>query len=119
MVEAVSQHTLTVLNGPTILKGESLSDALDCSDGDVVRLTMPADWTDADISFAISSDDIGYNNLHAADGKEIVVAVHAGTAVVVPVDIARAVGYLKIRSGTSDRPVPQEQQRTFAVAVRA
>ena len=49
---------IQVLNGPTIAAGDSLSDGLDCSGGKIVKITMPADWTFADITFQTSSDGI-------------------------------------------------------------
>lgn len=109
---------LTILNGPIIAAGESLSAALDCTSGDLVRITMPADWTySGGITFQISSDGQFFNDLYNRDGSEIKVAVVPGAALVVPVDIMRAVAFVKFRSGTVNNPVPQPVQRQFAVAV--
>jgi hypothetical protein len=108
---------LVVLNGPAIEAGESLSDALDCTGGRVVRLTMASQWNSAPITFQISSDGEGYNNLHHANGKEIVVEVVPGAAVLVSADMAAGLAFLKIRSGTSAAPVSQRDRRQFAVAI--
>jgi hypothetical protein len=55
---------LQVLNGPVIEAGESLSDALDCTSGSIIRLTMPAQWSpQAVLTFSISSDGNGFNDL--------------------------------------------------------
>ena len=110
---------LTVLNGPIIEAGESLSAGLDCTAGNIVRLTMPAAWSGANLSFQISSDGNGYNDLVTMDGKEIVIPVVPGSAVVVaPLsDFLKAVAFLKLRSGTRSWPVPQAARREFAVAV--
>ena len=110
---------LTVLNGPIIEAGESLSAGLDCTAGNIVRLTMPAAWSGANLSFQISSDGSFYNDLFTIDGREIVVPVVAGSAIVVaPLsDYLKAVAFLKVRSGTRQWPVPQAEQRAFAVAV--
>jgi hypothetical protein len=111
--------SLVVLNGPIIEAGESLSAGLDCTAGTIVRLTMPAAWSGANLSFQISSDGAGYNDLFTIDGREIVIPVVAGTAVVVaPLsDYLKAVAFLKVRSGSRTWPVSQAEQRDFAVAI--
>lgn len=110
---------LIVLNGPIIAAGQSLSDGLDCTDGDIVRITMPSTWTGANLTFQISSDGAGYNDLYRADGTEVVIPVVPGTAVVVAGlgDILKAFAWLKVRSGTRQFPVVQAAQRDFAVAI--
>jgi hypothetical protein len=112
---------LQVLNGPVIEAGQSLSAGLDCSAGTIIRLTMPAalTWTPANISFAISSDGNGYNDLFTIDGREIVIPCIAGTAVVVaPLsDYLKAVAWLQIRSGARNFPVIQANRVEFAIAL--
>lgn len=110
--------TLQVLNGPRILAGESLSDVLDCSAGEPVRITMPPDWTNASLSFQISTDGLFFNDLFDSNGYEIMAHVVPGGAVVVPMDVARVVTFLKIRSGSRASPVPQDANRDFAVAIK-
>jgi hypothetical protein len=110
---------LSVLNGPTIQAGESLSDGLDCTSGSIVRLTMPPEWTPANLTLQISSDGNFYNDLVDMDGKHIVLTVVPGSAVVVaPLsDYLKAVPFLKMRSGTPAHPVKQADRRDFAIAV--
>jgi hypothetical protein len=108
---------LVVLNGPIIAAGESLSDAVDCSAGLPVRITMPAEWTSAGLSFQISSDGNFYNDCFDAIGHEMVLAVIPGTAVPIPEHWGRMMGWIKIRSGPRDNPVVQEAQRDFAIAI--
>jgi hypothetical protein len=110
---------LTVLNGPTIPAGESLSDSLDCSAGDIVRITMPKEWDNAAITFQASTDDVGYNDLYGPDGQELRVATKAGVGILLDVSRTLAVAFLKIRSGSADEPVPQTEQRTFAVTIKS
>jgi len=111
--------TLQVLAGPVIHEGESLSDPLDCTAGAIVRLTMPHDWTPANLTFQISTDGVGFNDLVTFDGKPVTIAVVAGSAVVVaPLsDYLKAVAHLKVRSGTRDHPVKQAERREFAIAI--
>jgi hypothetical protein len=111
--------SLTVLNGPTIQAGESLSDGLDCTGGAIVRLTMSRLWTAANLTFQISSDGDQYNDLVGFDGQEITLPVVPGSAVVVAplADYLRAVAFLKVRSGSAKHPVVQEDLRNFAVTI--
>lgn len=108
--------TITVLIGPVIAQGEALSEGLDCSAGQIVKITMPADWTTADLTFQTSSDGQGYNDIYQADGNELKCTVRAGTAIV---GLGLAKGWIKFRSGTSEQPVVQPARREFAVAVEA
>lgn len=110
---------LQVLNGPFIQAGESLSDAIDCSAGELVRLTMPGAWTDAaPLTFQISTDGVFYNDLFTLDGYEVTLpAVVPGAAVLVSHDVGRAIAFIRFRSGTRAAPVPQQDLREFAVAV--
>jgi hypothetical protein len=107
-----------VINGPTIEAGESLSDAIDLSAGRIVRLTTPAGWTGANLTFQVSSDGFGYNDLY--DGDELV-HVPCGPSRAVVINnpaFVESIAFLKIRSGTAANPVPQEERREFAVAIK-
>src|SRR5262245_3630982 len=104
---------LTVVNGPTIGAGQTLSDVVDCTGGQLVRITMPSDWTPAMLSFQLSSDDIGYNDLYDIHGKLVAIEVIPGSAVLVPELLGNAAAFLKFRSSA-----PQAEQRTFAVAIK-
>ena len=109
---------LTVLNGPIIRAGESLSDPVDCTAGTIVRLTMPATWNGGNITFAISSDGGFFNDLFDHDGNEFTMRVTKGAAIPLAFDgLTRCMAHVKIRSGTRDHPVVQEQQRDFAIAI--
>jgi hypothetical protein len=109
---------LTVLNGPIIQAGESLSNSVDCTGGTIVRLTMPATWGGGNITFAISSDDGGYNDVFTPDGVEFTMRVTPGAAIPIAFDgLTRCAAFVKIRSGTRDHPVVQTAQRDFAIAL--
>jgi hypothetical protein len=60
---------LQVINGPVIAAGESLSEGVDLAGGQLVRITAPADWDGSNLSFQISSDGNGYNDLYTARGR--------------------------------------------------
>jgi hypothetical protein len=105
---------IEILNGPVIEAGQSLSDGLDCSAGEIVKLTMPSDWTFAEITFQTSSDGQGYNDIMRPNGTEVMCTVFESTAII---GLGLVRGFLKIRSGTRDRPVVQAERRQFAVAI--
>src|SRR6478609_5298399 len=58
---------LTIVDGPTIAAGESLSDGADCTGGSIVRVTIPQEYTPANLTFQASSDGSFYNDLYDAD----------------------------------------------------
>jgi len=107
---------LQVHDGPVIEAGESLSDVVEVN-GSLARLTMPAAWTSAQLTFQVSSDGETFNDLCDFHGDEIAINVREGAAVIVPEDIARGFTSLKLRSGTSDYPINQAERREFSVAV--
>jgi hypothetical protein len=108
---------LTWINGPIIPAGESLSDPVDLTGGSLLRITMPKTWTSAEVTFQISTDGDDYNDLHGYDGGEVSLPVTAGTAVLLPPDLMRGIGFIRFRSGSSSNPTPQPEQRNFALTV--
>jgi len=109
---------LKVLEGPTIAAGESLSDVLDCTGGQIVRVTMPAHWDDAPLTFQISTDGQFFNDLFGLDGYEISIdEVVLGSAVLIPEDVGRAIAFIRFRSGSRAEAVRQSRDCVFAVAI--
>jgi|SRR5262252_7027891 len=108
---------LTIIDGPHFKAGDAISDAVDCTSGRIVRITMPAGWTPALLSCQISTDGEFFNDLVDMQGKAVAINVHPGAAVLVPDMLGRAAEFLRFRSGTPDNPVPQEEDRNFAVAI--
>lgn len=109
---------LQVLEGPTIQAGESLSDALDCSAGQLVCLVMPAAWDKASLTFQVSPDGVSFYEMYGLDGFAVTIKeVVPGAAVIIPADIGRAIAHIKFRSGTEGNPDPQEEARTFAAVM--
>jgi hypothetical protein len=106
---------LTIINGPIIQAGESLSEGIDCSAGPIVKITMPGNWSGAaPLTFQTSSDGIMYNDIFEPDGQELKFTVMAGTGIV---GMRLNAGFVKFRSGTREQPVPQPELREFAVAI--
>jgi hypothetical protein len=111
---------LTVINGPFIRAGESLSEPINCSGGDLVRITMPGDWSSGgNLTVQVSTDGQLFNDLFDARGTEITLVVTPGAAVPV-LDLGhwtRMLGHLKFRSGARNAPHPQAMEREFAVTI--
>jgi hypothetical protein len=109
---------LQVLNGPTIEAGEWLSDAVDCSAGQLVRITMPTDWDDAELTFQFSTDGVMFNDMFGLDAFAVSVkTVVPGSGVIIPADVGRAIAFIKFRSGSRGNPVVQSDRRQFAVTI--
>lgn len=108
---------LTIIDGPTIAAGESLSDGADCSSGSIVRITVPQEFTPANLTFQVSSDGNFYNDLFDARGNEITVVAKPSSGIVVSEMWTRSVAFIKFRSGSRDHPVEQKVDCQFAIAV--
>jgi hypothetical protein len=108
---------LTIVDGPTIPAGESLSDGADCTGGSIVRITIPQEFTPANLTFQASSDGNFYNDLYDNEGDEVTLAVKPNTTVVVSAHWTRSIGFVKFRSGTAKSPVEQNVDCRFAIAV--
>jgi hypothetical protein len=114
-----TKSRLQVLNGPFIRAGEALSEPLDCSDGPLVRITMPGKWNDDSVlTFQFSTDGQLFNEMYGLDGYAVTIeTVVPGAGVIIPGSIGRAIGWLKIRSGTEGNPIIQNEEREFAVTI--
>jgi len=110
--------TLQIIDGPTILEGESLSDGADCSAGDIVRITIPQEFKDANLTFQISTDGNFYNDLYLPNGNEVTIAAKPDCAIVIQGEIwGKAINWIKIRSGTAAHPVEQTVDCKLAIAI--
>ena len=109
--------TLAIVDGPTIARGESLSDGADCSGGTIVRITVPQEFTEANLTFQVSSDGNFYNDLFDAQGEEITVVANPNSGIGVSEHWTRSIAFLKLRSGSRDHPVVQREDCKFAIAV--
>jgi len=103
----------------TIAAGQPLSDAIDCTLGNAaVAITFPADWTSSGgITFQMSVDNVDYFDVYKSDGKDLIMAVKPGGCIIVDPVVARAMRYVKIRSGTPQKPISQPADRTFQIVL--
>ncbi len=110
---------LTIVDGPTIAAGESLSDGADCSSGGIVRITVPQEFTPANLTFQVSSDGNFYNDLFNAHGEEITIVAKPNSGIVVHEHWTRSIAFIKFRSGSRSHPVEQKVDCRFAIAVES
>lgn len=109
---------LVIVDGPTIAHNESLSDGANCSGGDIVRITVPQEFTESNLTFQSSSDGNMYNDLYDAEGNEITMVAQPDTTIIVAAEWTKSLGFIKIRSGTRDAPVPQRKDACkFGIAL--
>jgi hypothetical protein len=108
---------LAIIDGPTILAGESLSDGIDCSSGEIVRITVPQEFTSANLTFQVSTDGNFYNDLFSDEGEEIMITAEPNTGIVISGRWVRSIAFIKLRSGSREHPVEQEVDCKFAIAV--
>lgn len=106
------------ITGPMIKAGESLSNGLDLTQVDLLKIIMPLGWTPAGLSFQLSPDGDKYHDLFYLTGFEVTLpTVVPDTAVIISYDVGRAISWVKLRSGTRNNPIPQEEDRIFSVVV--
>lgn len=109
---------MIILSGPRIPAGESLSNPIDCTIGQPVRITMPADWTTSFLTFQVSTDGGHYHNVHDYKGDEISINVTPDATIILDDKWGGAIAFLKIRSGSAENPIVQEADREFSVVVK-
>jgi len=97
-----------------ILAGEALSATVDVSGNDAAYVLMPGEWDDAALTFQVSTDGITFWDLCDEHGKEVVVTCKPASAVIMHTNL-KAVGFFRIRSGTSEAPIAQSENRNFKI----
>lgn len=112
---------LTVIDGPTIAAGKSLSDGIDCSAGTIVRITVPQEYTKGNMphhmTFQVSTDGNLFNDMFDDAGQEIAITARENSGIVIDKAWARTVAFIKLRSGSRDAPVLQKEDCKFAIAI--
>jgi hypothetical protein len=102
----------------TIAAAASLSDAVDCGGGDILRISMPAAWTDAAITFQVDDGEGTYRDLFMEWGLELGVWADAGDSVETSIFLGlQQINNIKVRSGTSGAPVAQAAEREIILVV--
>jgi hypothetical protein len=102
----------------TISNGNSLSGAVALSYATPVRITMPAGWDAARLTFQVSYDGITFNDLYDEYGQEVTIEASAGRGIRLDPKILFGAMFLKVRSGIGASPVNQTASRTIVLVTR-
>lgn len=100
----------------TILAGQSLSNAVDCTTGAPIIVYLPKPWSPARLSFQASPDGVAFFDLFDQNAREVAFNVAGGTAVLLALTWAPLL-YFKMRSGSCDLAVPQPVDRTIIISI--
>jgi hypothetical protein len=109
--------TFSVVNGPTIAAGQSLSDGANCAAGAMIRITVPQEFVGDSLSFQVSTDGQFYNDLYDTNGNEITIKANPDTGIVLQDNWVKQIPYVKFRSGTRETPIEQKEDVRFAIAI--
>jgi hypothetical protein len=101
----------------TILEGDWLSNAVDCSAGKPIFLGTPIDWTPAPMTMHISMDGENFYELVDSIGNVRLFNFAPGAGMPFLAPYAQYIQALKIGSGSSGHPVPQEQDASFRIEI--
>jgi len=99
---------------------QSITDLINLGGLRLFGIALPSAWTEADLTFQISSDaGQSWSDLYSMNGDEIVgVAAASRYLSLDPLPLA-PIQYLRIRSGTSVAPIVQEAARSLKLFVRS
>ena len=101
----------------TIPAGAALSSVADLRAGTPALLLTPDDWSAANASFQVSTDGTTFVDLTDAEGVETHLSMGPGRAILLAPELLQAMSYLRIRSGLSAHPVPQQADRAFTIVL--
>ncbi|CAN2532520.1 hypothetical+protein [Methylocapsa aurea] len=101
----------------TILNGAALSGAVDLKEMRLSAIIMPAAWTAAALTFAVSADGATYYPLYdATGGAEASWTVAAGLYIANSnFALWKDIRFIKLRSGTAASPVNQGADRVITI----
>ena len=119
-VMTINRLPVPVSPSVTIAETESLSGDVDLQGGErqLVGIQMPAAWTAAGVSFAVSADGTTWVPLYW-DDSEYVVDAAASRGISLEPSAFAGWPYVRVRSGTAGTPVNQDAERTLVVMTRA
>lgn len=105
----------------TISEGDFLSTILDATDGDVMRIIMPDEWTPANLSFRVShsQSSADFRDLYTSHGDEVQIPCvpRACFALGDESKTATRGSFIRFRSGPSRSPIKQAALRMFTIVI--
>ena len=114
---SVSPAAQTTVSSPlTIPGGASLSDSVNLTGRSLIRLTIGAAWTAADLTVQTSPDGVAWYDLYDEYGTPYTIKAAANRAVFINPGPLLAVNFIRLRSGTPAAPVNQASAATITLA---
>ena len=101
----------------SISSGASITGDIDLGLYRLLRITMPATWDAADLTFQVSDKGDTWANLYDNFGTEYKVVAAASRSIMIPAGDFLGVRYLRIRSGTSSAAVNQTGARSLVLTL--
>lgn len=108
---------ITVINGPTILAGQSLSNAVNLQGKQVVGLLVPVSLPSASITFQLSQGASDFRDIYSVHGGILKIYPVPGARLVFDTGWALVADFLKIRTGAPDDPIVQTVNRVFRTLI--
>ena len=114
MTQPRIKRTLTIANA------DSVSDALDLTDTNLLGLIMPAAWTSAALTLEVSPDGSSWYPAYDAVGSQtgFIASPVVSAAYAVDLSALLAWRYVRLRSGTTATPVTQGAARPIIAITR-
>jgi hypothetical protein len=107
--------TINIIDGPIIPKDGTLSNAIDCKSWTIIRIFVPAEWTGAPLSFLLSPDNVlPYSVVCNSNGTERILQVQPNSMVLGSITPG---GWIKFRSGSNEKLIPQRNAIQFRVGL--
>jgi hypothetical protein len=108
---------ITVLNGPTIQAGQSLSNSANLQGRQIVGLLVPLGLPSTCITFQLSQGANDFHDLYSIRGDLLKIYPVPGARLVFDTDWALIADFMKIRTGTPDDPIVQTAVRVFKTLI--
>lgn len=103
----------------TISNGAALTDTINLGGLRLFGITIPAEWTTANLTFQTSFDGgTTWANMQDKQGNALVVVATPNSYIALTPSNFSAVQYLRIRSGTELDPINQAEERTLKLILR-
>ena len=114
---SVSPAAQTTVSSPlTIAAGTSISDGVNLTGRSLIRLTIGAAWTAADITVQTSPDGVAWYDLYDEYGTPYTIKAAASRTIFINPGPLLAVNFIRLRSGTPAAPVNQASAATITLA---
>ena len=107
--------TINIIDTIVIPKDGTLSNGVDCKSWTIIRIFVPPEWTGAPLSFLLSPDNVlPYSPVCNRDGTERILQVQPNSMVLGSITPG---GWLKFRSGSNEKLIPQRNAIQFRVGL--